>query len=157
MGTSLKLVSQSVFNSLKPCFVFRGESPGCRLFSTASVFEWLINLLPHHSQGSNTEIWSQNTLRVVTVRVFYVLGGSLTTPLFLIIQCRLQRHLTWSDTHTVVSWEIDLWNRPKILIEKCVFFLCISVCGVISQKFEGGIKNERIWFCACNGKFTFIT
>jgi len=25
------------------CFVFQGESPGCRLFSTASMLEWLIN------------------------------------------------------------------------------------------------------------------
>ena len=26
--------------------VVRGESPGCRLFSTASLLEWLRNLLP---------------------------------------------------------------------------------------------------------------
>jgi len=32
--------------------VFRGESPVCRLFGTASMLEWLRNLLPHHSQGA---------------------------------------------------------------------------------------------------------
>ena len=41
------------------------------------VFE---KLLPHHSQGSSTERWSRNTLRVVTARVFYVLRGVLTSP-----------------------------------------------------------------------------
>ena len=33
-------------------FVVRGESPGCRLISTVSMFECLRNLLPHHSQGA---------------------------------------------------------------------------------------------------------
>ena len=28
------------------CFVVRGESPGCRLFGTASMWEWLRNLPP---------------------------------------------------------------------------------------------------------------
>ena len=64
-------------------FVVRGESPGCRLISTASMLEWLRNLLPHHSQGSSTERWSRNTLRVVTARVFYVLRGFLTSPFIL--------------------------------------------------------------------------
>ena len=40
-------------------------------------------LFPHHSQGSSTEIWSRNTLRVVTARVFYVLMGFLTSPFIL--------------------------------------------------------------------------
>ena len=61
-------------------FFFRGESTGCRLISTASILEWLRNLLLHPSQGSSTERWSRNTLRVVTARVFYVLRGSLTSP-----------------------------------------------------------------------------
>ena len=39
--------------------------------------------VPHHSQGSNTEIWGRNNLRVVTARVFYVLRGSLTSPFIL--------------------------------------------------------------------------
>jgi len=37
-------------------------------------------LLPHHSQGTSTERWDRNTLRVVTARVFYVLRGFLTSP-----------------------------------------------------------------------------
>ena len=38
-------------------------------------------LFPHHSQGSSTERSpSRNTLRMVTVRVFYVIRGSLTSP-----------------------------------------------------------------------------
>ena len=61
-------------------FVVRGESPGCRLISTASMLVWLRNLLPYHSQRSSTERWSRNTLRVVTARVFYVLRGFLTSP-----------------------------------------------------------------------------
>ena len=63
------------------CFVVRGESPGCRLFGIASMLEWFGNLLPHHSQGSITERWSRNTLRVVTARVFYVLR--VTSPFIL--------------------------------------------------------------------------
>ena len=65
------------------CFVVRGESPGCRLISTASMFERLRNLLPHHSQGSSMERWSRNTLRVVTARAFYVLRVFLTSPFIL--------------------------------------------------------------------------
>ena len=58
-------------------FVVQGESPGCRVFGTASMLEWLRYLLPHHSQGSSTERWSRSTLRVVTAGVFYVLRGVL--------------------------------------------------------------------------------
>ena len=64
------------------CFVVRGESPGCRLISTASMLEWLRNLLHHHSQGSSMERWSRNTLRVVTARVFYILRVFLKVPLY---------------------------------------------------------------------------
>ena len=67
--------------SLPDSFVVRGESPGCRLFATASMLEWLRNLLPHHSQGSSTERWSRNTLD--TARVFYVLMCFLTSPFIL--------------------------------------------------------------------------
>jgi len=45
----------------KGLFAFRGESPGCRLFGTASMFKWLRNLFTNHSQGSSTERWSRNT------------------------------------------------------------------------------------------------
>ena len=62
-----------LFRKTPTGFDVRGESPGCRLFGTASMLEWLRNLLPHHSQGSSTERWSRNTPRVVTARVFYVL------------------------------------------------------------------------------------
>ena len=96
------------------CFVYRGESPGCRLFRTGIMFEWLRNLLPYHSQGIITERCSRNILRVVTARVFYVLMGSLTSPLFLIIQWRRQLHITWSATHDVViSGEVltSCWDR----------------------------------------------
>ena len=33
-------------------FVVRGESPGCRLISTASMLEWLRNLLPTTHGGA---------------------------------------------------------------------------------------------------------
>ena len=85
-----------VQNSLFAYFVFRGESPGCHLFGTASMLEWLRNLLPrHHSQGSSTERWSRNTLRVVTARVLTSSGGLKRPHLFLIIQWRRQRQFTW--------------------------------------------------------------
>jgi len=45
--------------------------------------EWLRNPLPHHSQGSSTEKWSGNTLRVITARVLYVLRGFLTSTFIL--------------------------------------------------------------------------
>jgi len=64
-------------------FVVRGESPGCGLFGTDSMLEWLRNLLPHHSQGSSMERWSRNTLRVVTARVFYIIRVFLTSPFIL--------------------------------------------------------------------------
>ena len=67
------------FGRVQCLFVVRGESPGCRLISTASMLEWLRNLLPHHSQGSSTERWSRNTLRVVTARVLPP-QGVLTSP-----------------------------------------------------------------------------
>jgi len=40
----LQIMITSEYNG----FVVRGESPGCRLFSTAAMLEWLRNLLPHH-------------------------------------------------------------------------------------------------------------
>jgi len=66
----------------KSCFVVQGESPGCRLFSTASMLEWLRNLLPHHSQGSSMERCNRNTLRVV-LPVFYILRRFLMSPFIL--------------------------------------------------------------------------
>ena len=111
------------------CFVFGGESPGCRLFSTASILEWLRNHLSHHSKRTNTERWSRNTLRVVNARVFYVFRGVFNFPLYLfLIQWRRQRHLTWSVTHDVVSRENNLWKsfdhlpagiEPVSLATKC--------------------------------------
>jgi len=89
--------------------VVRGESPGCRLISTASMWEWLRNLLPHHSQESSTERWSRNTLRVVTASVLRPQG------IFNIFQWRRQRHLTWSATHDVVSREINPWKGFDLL------------------------------------------
>jgi len=61
------------------CFVVRGESPGCRLISTASMLEWLRN--SHHSHGSSTERWSRNTLRVVTASVLCA-QGVFNVPLY---------------------------------------------------------------------------
>ena len=65
------------------CFVVRGESPGCRLFSTASMWERLRDPLPHLSQGNRTERWSRNTLRVVTARVFLRPQGVFNVPFIL--------------------------------------------------------------------------
>jgi len=58
------------------------------------MFEWLRNILPHHSQGSSMERWSWNTVRVVTASVLHPQGVFNTPPLFLIIQWRWQGHLT---------------------------------------------------------------
>ena len=76
-------ISDHLYAVLLLGFVVRGESAGCRLFGTASMLEWLRKCLPHHSQRSSMERWSQNTLRVVTARVFYVLRGFLTFPFIL--------------------------------------------------------------------------
>ena len=51
-----------------------------RLLVSVGVVE---KLLSHPSQGSSTERWSRNMLRVVTARVFYVLMGFLTSPFIL--------------------------------------------------------------------------
>ena len=49
----------------------------------------------------------------------YTEGGHcqsvLRPPIFLIIQWRRQRHLTWSATHDVVSREINLWKSFDLL------------------------------------------
>jgi len=55
------------------CLVFRGRIPRLSLIQHNLYVGVVENLLPHHSQWSSTEIWSRNTLRVVTARVFYVL------------------------------------------------------------------------------------
>jgi len=75
-----------------------------------TVDDWLKLSPPHHSHRSNTERWSQNTLKVVTTSMYYVFSGSIASPFILIIQWRRQLHLTWSATHDVVSREINLWK-----------------------------------------------
>ena len=92
------------------CFVFQGGSSGCHLFSTASMLEWLRNLLPHHSQGSSMERWSRKTLRVVTARVFYVLRGSLTSPFIFNNSVETAVPFNVVSTQDVVSWEINFWK-----------------------------------------------
>ena len=95
---------------------FRGESPGCRLISTASVLEWLRPSHPHYSQRSSIERWSRNTLRMVIARVCCVLRGGINAPLILIIQLRRQHHLTWSATLDAVSREINIWKSFDLLL-----------------------------------------
>jgi len=57
-GFDLFKSSSSCIEYLRlPGFIIRGESPGCRLISAASMLEWLGNLLPHQSQGSSTKRW----------------------------------------------------------------------------------------------------
>ena len=67
--------------------------------------EWLRNLLPHHSQGSSTERWSRNSLRVVTTRMVYVLRGFLTSPF--ILNNSVETAAPFND---VVSREINPWK-----------------------------------------------
>ena len=74
---SLNVYPCSVYPAVSSVAAFADTTTLC---TTASMLEWLRNLLPHHSQGSSTERWSRNTLRVVTARVFYVLMGSLSSP-----------------------------------------------------------------------------
>ena len=50
-----------------------------RLISRLTT-SWVEKRLPHHSQGSRTERWSRNTMKVVTARVFYVLRVFLNVP-----------------------------------------------------------------------------
>ena len=74
-----KPLSESEILSVNLLAYVSGESLGYRSISTASMLEWLRNLLSHHSQGSSTERWSRNILRVVTVRGYCILRGSLTS------------------------------------------------------------------------------
>ena len=85
---SARLFTTSIHVLTSVCFVVRGESPGCRLFGTASMLEWLRKVLPHHSQGSTAKRWSRNT-SVLRPRFFWIM------------QWRRQRHLTWAATHDV--------------------------------------------------------
>jgi len=114
--------------------VFRGESLDCRLISTASMLEWLRPTPPHHSQGSSTERLSQNTLRMVTARVAYILSGSLTY--ILVIQWRRQRHLTWSSTHDVVSREINPWKSFDLLLGSNLWPLSRNVGFLTARPLE---------------------
>ena len=59
---------------------FSGRIPRLLLIQHSLYVEVVEKAPPHHSQGSSTERWSRNTLTVVTAKVFYVLGGSLTSP-----------------------------------------------------------------------------
>ena len=97
----LRSISVGCFSSFG--FVVRGESPGCRLFGTGSMLEWLRKLPPphththtHHSQVSSTERWSRNTLRVDTARVFYVLRGVLTSLSYIWVECGIIYPWLWS-------------------------------------------------------------
>ena len=58
-------------------FVVRRESPGCRLFGTASMFEWLRNRLPPPLTGEQYG-------KMEPARAFYVLrgGGVFNVPLY---------------------------------------------------------------------------
>jgi len=53
------------------CFVFQGESP-CRLFRTASMFEWLRDILPTTHRGAVRKDGAE-----LPARVIYVLRGSM--------------------------------------------------------------------------------
>jgi len=89
--------------------VVRGESPGCRLFGTASMLEWLWIPSPTTHRGA-----VRNTLRVVTARVFYVLMGSLTSPF--ILNNSVETAAPFNVvSHDVVSREINLWKRFDLL------------------------------------------
>ena len=64
-------------------FCYSGRIPTLSL-NQHSLYVGVVEEPPHHhSQGSSTEIWSRNTLSVVTARVFYVLRGFLTSPIIL--------------------------------------------------------------------------
>ena len=99
-------------------FVVRGDSPGCRLISTASMFEWLRNLLPHHSQGSSREKMEskypegghcQSVLRPRGG------GGYLTSPFILNNSVETAAPFNVSATHDVVSREINPWKSFDLL------------------------------------------
>ena len=96
-------------------FIVRGESPGCCLFSTASMLEWLRNLLPTTHRGAVQKDGVEIPWGWSLPECFYILRGQ-RPPLFLIIQSRWQCHLTWSATHDVVSREINLWKSFDLLL-----------------------------------------
>jgi len=65
------------------------------------MFEWLRNLLPHHSQGSSMERWSQSVLRP---------QGFWTPPFILNNSVE-----TAAPFHDIVSREINLWKSFDLL------------------------------------------
>ena len=98
------------------CFCCSRESPGCRLFGTASMLEWLRKLLTHHSHGEQYgKMEPKYTEGGHCQSVLRPQGVFNIPPLFLIIQWRRQRHLTWSATHDVVSREINIWKKFRPL------------------------------------------
>jgi len=88
---------------------FRGESPGCRLFSTVSMLEGLRN----SSTTTHRGVLRKDGAEITWGRPLPDLEHP---PLFLIIQWRRQRHLTWSSTHDVVSREINLCKSFDLLL-----------------------------------------
>ena len=119
------------------CFVFQGESPGCCLFSKASMLEWLRNFLPHHSQGSSTERWSRNTPRVVTAILFYILRGSLMSPFILKESVETAApFITGSSTNDVVSREINLWKGFDLLLGSNLWLLAclLATCTLYTPQ-----------------------
>ena len=57
----------------KALLCISGRFPRLSLIQHSLYVGVVENLLPHYSQVSSMERWSQNTLRMVTAGVFYVL------------------------------------------------------------------------------------
>jgi len=91
------------------------------------------NLLPYHSQGSSTERWSQNTLRVVTTRVFYVLRGFLTSPVIL-------------NNSVETAAPFNVVSHPRLLIENCFPF------KQVGKPIQGSrliVRHSTLWSHTC--------
>ena len=72
---SVRLFTTSIHVLTSVCFVVRGESPGCRLFGTASMLDWLRKSSPTTHRGALRKDGAE-------IRVFYVLVF-FNVPLYL--------------------------------------------------------------------------
>ena len=101
------------------------------------MLEWLtLTPLPPHSRGSSTGRWGRNTPRVVTARVFYVLGGFLTSHFIFKNSVETAAPFNVVSHHDVVSQENYFWKSFDLLLGSNLWPLALSAWYLTARPME---------------------
>ena len=98
------------------CFVFRWESPIAYSAQPLCWSDWEKPPSPTTRKGAVRKDGDELPWGWSLPECFTSSGGLQLPPLFLIIQRKRQRHLTWTATHDVVSWKNYLWKGFDLLL-----------------------------------------